>query len=90
MSDVPDMIERVEAAIMKALEDHGESEFSGWHGEFPHIAILDGNFDLAKVARAAIEAMRMPHERGDSLDVIQAKRVWNAGIDAALASPPKE
>jgi len=45
---------------------------------------------LPTVARAAIEAMRLKHQRGDAPDIIQAKRAWNTGIDAALASPTKE
>lgn len=38
-------------------------------------------------ARTAIQAMRMTHLPGDSMDIINAKRAWNAGIDAALAAP---
>lgn len=79
MSDEREMVERVARAIMQDLNTGNAvamryEEFSPITRERFH-----------KVARSAIEAMRMTYETGDALDVIQAKRIWNAGIDAALA-----
>lgn len=45
------------------------------------------NYCALEQARAAIGAMRMTHLPGDGMDIINAKRTWNAGIDAALAAP---
>lgn len=87
MGDVPEMIGRVEAAIMQALQGHGESEYAQRFGDKPHLAILDGTFDLAKVARAAIEAMREPTiAMRHACTFEEAEVTWPAMIDAALSA----
>jgi len=95
MPETPEMVERVARAALARIRSLGV--FAPWSidGEDEHAlpddgtlqVLVNGHFDMMEVARAAILAMRMTHLPGDDPHIINAKRVWNAGIDAALASP---
>jgi len=96
------MIERVEAAIVTAL-DAADIDGKGYahierNGEFVRI---DGNFRTADVARAAILAMRGPTEEmaeagktaqdaeeGDQATVEGVSAAFTAMIDKAVSEKP--
>ena len=97
--DKPEMVERVARAIYAAFDAQGE--YVGDH----HFAgraetTLDGRFDLAAIARAAIEALREPTWKmgdagceafekweaagGNSETIFPHGPIWRAMIDKAL------
>lgn len=85
MAETP-MVERAARAICKAegIDPDFRDEILSARGGCPQ-----WRYEI-DAARAAIGAMRMTHLPGDSMDIINAKRAWNAGIDAALAAPDEE
>lgn len=98
----PEMIERVRSAILAAMRAHGEVVYVDATPRSDGTFRLDGDFDLAALARAAIEAMREPTDSmsvNGGLELEEqmfaqqglvfdgAKAVFQRMIDAALADP---
>lgn len=83
MSD--SMIERVARAMVDAL--NAQDEYVGGSSDLNCVTI-DGTFDVVRVARAAIEAMRKPTDamRDAMADEYPKGEydVWWGGIEAAL------
>ncbi len=85
------MIEKVAEAIYDAFElnnDRGGymGKYKGYFDE--NRTTIDGEFNLSKIAKAAIQAMREPTEEmlkvGQSVDDIDLGTQYNFMIDAAL------
>jgi hypothetical protein len=84
-----EMVEKVRAAILQALK---QSDPGSLVEERGHECTVDGHFDMAAVARAAIAAMREPTEAmvraGGHGPYSDAD--YRAMIDAALPAPPSQ
>lgn len=91
----PEMIERVQRAIVEALRPRGEVRLLSSIDRFRGVYELNGDFDLRAVARAAIEAMRQPTQemvkaaaRHDGKHAeVEAAATWEIMAEAALAEP---
>lgn len=84
MSDVPEMVERVEGAILSAMSRGGDSEAMARAAieamREPTEAMLKAG------ARRFSDCWSL--EPGEGLDEEPEQPIWQAMIDAALTSPP--
>jgi hypothetical protein len=87
----------VEAIVLAFQEQAGERYPEATRTvQDPSLIFLNGDFDLEKVARAGLEAIRWPEDAEAQVDIILAgadvpdsvQRFWPPMIDAILKAAP--